>query len=58
MGTTAFTSLLKEITLKNSSSLAGFEPTNLGSNGKYDNHETTEDVKVKVKLSVCLNTTP
>jgi hypothetical protein len=23
--------------------LAGFEPTNLGSNGKYDNHYTTED---------------
>ena len=26
---------------KNSSTPAGFEPTNLGSGGEYDNHETT-----------------
>jgi hypothetical protein len=28
--------------LKNPSFLAGFEPANLGSNGKHDNHYTTE----------------
>jgi hypothetical protein len=31
------------ITLKNWSLLAGFEPANLGSNGKHDNHYTTEN---------------
>jgi hypothetical protein len=31
------------IALKNSSSLAGYEPTNLGSNGKYANQYTTEN---------------
>jgi hypothetical protein len=30
------------IALKNPSSSAGFEPVNLGSNGKHDNHQTTE----------------
>jgi hypothetical protein len=32
------------IALKNPSLLAGFEPVNLGSNGKHDNHYTTKDV--------------
>ena len=46
-GTHGFTSLLKEVLLrnfmlwKNPSTLAGLEPANLGSSGKYDNHETT-----------------
>jgi hypothetical protein len=31
------------ITLKTPSLLTGFEPMNLGSNGKYDNHYTTEN---------------
>jgi hypothetical protein len=36
------------IALKNLSLSAGFEPTNLGSNGKYDNHYTTENDKPTV----------
>jgi hypothetical protein len=31
------------ISLKNPSSSAGFEPTNLESNGKHANHYSTED---------------
>jgi hypothetical protein len=31
------------IALKNSSPLAGFEPANLGSNGKHAEHYTTEN---------------
>jgi hypothetical protein len=30
------------ITLKNPLPSAGFEPANLGSNGKHGNHQTTE----------------
>jgi hypothetical protein len=47
----SFTSPPKEIvlqifiTLKNPSHSAGFEPTNLGSNGKHNNHYTTENDK-------------
>jgi hypothetical protein len=47
-GTAGFVSLPKEvvlrifIALKNPSS-AGFEPANLGSSGKHNNHYTTED---------------
>jgi hypothetical protein len=47
-GADSFTSLSKEVVLrifiavKNPSSSAGYEPTNLGSNGKHANHETTE----------------
>jgi hypothetical protein len=33
------------ITLKNLSSSAVFEPTNLGSNGKHHNHNTTDNKK-------------
>ena len=46
-GTHGFTCLPKEIILriftlwKNPSTPAGFEPTNLGSSGEYDNHGTT-----------------
>ena len=45
-GTHGFTSLLKEVILriitfwKNPTTLAGFEPTNLGSSGEYDNYGT------------------
>jgi hypothetical protein len=48
-GADGFTSPPKEgvlqifITHKNPSLSAGFEPVNLGSNGKNDNHYTTED---------------
>jgi hypothetical protein len=48
-GTNGFTSPPKEdvlrifITLKNPSSSAGMEPSNLGSSGKQANHYTTED---------------
>jgi hypothetical protein len=31
--------------LKNSSSSAGFEPANLGFDGKHDNHQTTGKYK-------------
>jgi hypothetical protein len=31
------------ITLKNPSLSAGLQPANLGSNGKHDNHYTTEN---------------
>jgi hypothetical protein len=49
MGPTASLSLRKKdvlcifIALKNPSSSVGFEPANFGSNGKHDNHHTTED---------------
>jgi hypothetical protein len=49
--TDGFTSPPKEvvlrifIALKNRSSSAGFEPANLGSNGKHANHETSEATK-------------
>jgi hypothetical protein len=33
------------IALKNPSSLAGFEPANLGSKGKHANYYTTEEKK-------------
>jgi hypothetical protein len=48
-GADVFTSPLKEgvfrnfIALKNISPSALFEPANIGSNGKYANHQTTED---------------
>jgi hypothetical protein len=48
-GTDGFTSPLKEvvlrisIALKNASLSGGFEPANLGSNGKYVNHYITEN---------------
>jgi hypothetical protein len=47
MGPTAFTSPTKEGVLRvvfaliNPSSLTGFEPTSIGSNGKHANHQTT-----------------
>jgi hypothetical protein len=48
MGLTALLALLKKqaadfITLKIPSSLARFEPTNLGTNGKHSNHYIIED---------------
>jgi hypothetical protein len=49
LGANGFTSSPTEgvlqtfIALKNPSPSAGFEPTNLGSNGKHANHYTTED---------------
>jgi hypothetical protein len=48
-GANGFTSPPKEgvlrifIALKNPSPSAGFEPTDLGANGKHANHYTTED---------------
>jgi hypothetical protein len=36
------------IAFKNPSSSAGFEPANLGSNGKHDNHYTAEIDKSEV----------
>jgi hypothetical protein len=48
-GADGFTSPTKEvvlrifITLKNSPSYPGFEPVNVGSNYKHDNHYTTEN---------------
>jgi hypothetical protein len=53
------------VLLKNSSSLAVFEPANLGSIGKHDNYYTTEADKFHVNVcsevpllaeSVCLDT--
>jgi hypothetical protein len=47
MGADGFTSAPKKgvlrisITLKNPSYLTGFEPKNLGSNGKHDKHTVT-----------------
>ena len=38
-------------TLKNPSTLAGFEPANLGSSGDYDNHGTT-GVKARVIFDI------
>jgi hypothetical protein len=49
MGQTALLLPLKEvvlrfvIALKNPSSSAGFEPNNLGSNGKHNDHYTTKN---------------
>jgi hypothetical protein len=47
------------IALTNPSFLAGFEPTNLGSNGKHDNCYTTEkdinNVKNESQLYVVVN---
>jgi hypothetical protein len=40
------------ITLKNPSSSAGFEPTNRGSNGKHDDHYTTENNTLAVQLAL------
>jgi hypothetical protein len=36
------------ITLKNPSPSAGFEPSNLGSNGKHDKHYTTKAIDTHV----------
>jgi hypothetical protein len=36
------------IALKNPSPSAGFEPTNLGCNGKHANHYTTDDNNYEV----------
>jgi hypothetical protein len=53
-GADGFTSPPKEVVLwmymtpKNQSLSAGFEPANLGSNGKHDNHYTTEDDSIVV----------
>jgi hypothetical protein len=49
IGVDVFMSPPKEVTqhifmaLENPPSSAGFEPANLGSNGKHDNHYTTEN---------------
>jgi hypothetical protein len=40
--------------LKNHSSSAEFEPKNLGSNGKHDNHLTTEGEKIINKILTML----
>jgi hypothetical protein len=55
-----FTSPPKEVTvqifiaLKNPSSLAGFEPTNLGYSGKNNSHYTTEaDYQAAIRQSNC-----
>jgi hypothetical protein len=42
------------ITLKSSSSSAGFEPTNLRSNGKHANHYTTEATNILLTVLVSL----
>jgi hypothetical protein len=43
------------IALKNPRLLAGFEPANTGSNGKHDNHYTTENgyANMNCLLVVC-----
>jgi hypothetical protein len=59
-GDNGFTSPLREVllwlskALKNSSLSTGFEPMILGSNGKHDNHYTTENDKCTVKSNVII----
>jgi hypothetical protein len=42
------------IDFKNKLSSAGFEPANLGPNGKHDNHKTTKNEKLRINASVCV----
>jgi hypothetical protein len=42
------------IAFKNKLPSAGFEPANLGPNGKHDKHKTTKNEKLRVNAYVCV----